>query len=683
MPVSFPLLVIRCEVGDPSAPRPRNASYRSMFGPARRGGILAFWEDATYGYFDFRGSVISPIYDIATADVVGDRYTDDNGREAYGFPRDKIGARAIALAAADGIDTGRFSGFVVLYRRPANLRFEGLPVDGFSGGAYGPAGGPKVAVLNVEATHRLMAHEVGHVLLLDHSWGLESGAYGWNDPPFNRTREYGDPFCIMSAQSFGGLDPSYEETSPPAADWPSETFAAVGPAPSLATLRHYTHGAAALRDNGAVRWYSRDEWRGGVVGVRLHAADDATPGRTKLVVLEGGNSLVDLYLLDGVGTFYLEYRRDQGWDRGLGFDPAYQSIPSPGVVIHELQQTYSCLPDGDETEGLPRCRKGTGRGARTGRRRDDGLQVHFRARIPTPGEGVSRDWRGGDAPYVRVAAVAPDGAWVDVVIDPRARDDERSVLLTRVEYEESARRTVYSGRESISVVCLPRGRKYGFAVDEVSRTVTLAAEVRGYGGGTGPSGSDVVLTWSINGAALPAVQPGEAVRTGRISAQADVRRFQRSREPVAVANATVTIDYEVHPDGRLMLRNVPSDGNYDIAVGLAAAQSDGVASSERRVERQVILRGQEVVWDDAYRREIGGCLDQLADTLRGTIIRRSPPIRRIRWPEPEPPSPLLSTARLDRAAAAYQQLAATDPAKGRELARLVSLLYGVDIDLTR
>ena len=450
MPVSFPLLVIRCEVGDPAAPRPRNASYRSMFGPARRGGILAFWEDATYGYFDFRGSVISPVYDSRPPTCRRSVYRRRRSRglrlSARQDRRPRHRARGRRRHRHRALQR-----LLVLYRRPANLRFEGLPVDGFSGGAYGPAGGPKVAVLNVQATHRLMAHEVGHVLLLDHSWGLESGAYGWNDPPFNRTREYGDPFCIMSAQSFGGLDPELrgdESAGGRLAERDLRRGRARSVAGDAAPLHPRRGRAARQRCRSLV--FAR-EWRGGVVGVRLHAADDATPGRTKLVVLEGGTSLVDLYLLDGVGTFYLEYRRDQGWDRGLGFDPAYQSIPSPGVVIHELQQTYSCLPDGDETAGLPRCRKGTGRGARTGRRRDDGLQVHFRARIPTPGVGVSRDWRAGDAPYVRVAAVAPDGAWVDVVIDPRARDDERSVLLTRVEYEESARRTVYSGRESISV----------------------------------------------------------------------------------------------------------------------------------------------------------------------------------------------------------------------------------------
>ena len=556
--------------------------------------------------------------------------------------------------------------------------FEGLPVDPFFGGAYGPAGGPKVAVLNVQATHRTMAHEVGHVLLIDHSWGLESGAYGWNDPPFDRTREYGDPFCIMSAQTFGGLDPSYRESDPPTSDWPVETFANVGPGPALATLRHFEHGAAALRENHAVRWHSRDEWIDGVGTVRLYAANDEAPGRTKLAVLAGAGVLADHWLLDSEGTFYLEYRNGARWDRGLVFDATYDSLTSPAVVIHELQQTYSCLPINEETEALPRCRKGSGDDARIGRRRDDGLQVHFRARIPTPG-GLSRDWHADGSPYVRVAGVAPDGSWVDVVVDrPRARDDERSLLLTSVEYEESSRRTAFSGRESVSAICFRKPRRYGFTIDEVSRNVTLSTAVRGWSVGTGPKREDVVLTWSIGGIDLPTAQPGDTPHSGGIATLTDVRRYQRSPRPASTANAAVTVNYEVHADGRLVLRNVPSDGNYDIIVRVTAT-GDGL---QRNVERQVIFRGHELVWDSAYHREVGGCLDSLTDALRGRIIRESPPIRRIRWPEPEPPSPLAPTVRLDRAASAYQSLIATDPAKGRELARLVSLIYNVDLAAT-
>jgi hypothetical protein len=187
-----------------------------------------------------------------------------------------------------------------------------------------------------------------------------------------------------------------------------------------------------------------------------------------------------------------------------------------------------------------------------------------------------------------------------------------------------------------------------------------------------------VLTWSVGGIDLAPVQAGDAAQNGGISTLTDVRRYQRSPRPASTANAAVTVNYEVHADGRLVLRNVPSDGNFDVVVRVTAAGG----GLQRSVERQVIFRGHEVVWDDAYHREVGGCLDSLTDGLRGRIIRESPPIRRIRWPEPGPPSPLGPTVRLDRAASAYQSLVASDPAKGRELARLVSLIYDVDLAAT-
>jgi hypothetical protein len=81
----------------------------------------------------------------------------------------------------------------------------GLPIPVFSGSA---------AVIPVGSDFDFTAHELGHVLGLDHSFGY---------PQFKvaegaRPGEYGHYYCIMSAQTYGRAEPQYDLPPQPGLD---------------------------------------------------------------------------------------------------------------------------------------------------------------------------------------------------------------------------------------------------------------------------------------------------------------------------------------------------------------------------------------------------------------------------------------------------------------------------------
>ena len=80
-------------------------------------------------------------------------------------------------------------------------------------------------VLDLNGQLSFVAQETGHALMtVDHSWGP--------------TREYRDPYCVMSAWVWGGFDPSYQR---PAADASlgAQYWSRAGPMVAAAMLANY------------------------------------------------------------------------------------------------------------------------------------------------------------------------------------------------------------------------------------------------------------------------------------------------------------------------------------------------------------------------------------------------------------------------------------------------------------
>jgi hypothetical protein len=670
MPLDYPIGIIRCDIGNPAAPsHPSVAAYRAVVGPQGPSSSLAGWRAAHYGYLNFAGSAVSPrVFNVKPEEVLGEPEEDEDGEIlSYNMDRRKMGDRAIALASESGIDTEAFAAVVVIVRQ-GTLRHDRKPVNPFGGGASTLSDGRHVCILPLEGSLQSISHEIGHILSYDHSWGLPSNAWGWNDPPWDVTNEYGDPFCVMSGSRFGINNYGYLGAAPPAPDWPAATFNDAGPGPALA-LVHQTW-PAALRENRCVRRYAFQDWHEHVRPIQLYAATDQTPGRTKLVILEGEGTNPEG---DPPGTFYVEYRRSVALDQGLIVDAQHLSETCPAVVIHALVTTRFCEEEGDDNADEPACRQSDGTISRRGRVRDVGLKLHFRARIPVPGP-IAQDWHATGSPYVRVEEVAADLSFVMLSVGAPVANTFRSLTPLGLPTTRVERRTPrVAGRQRVKTPCEPGGREFGFEIQDVGTELVLRAEVKGYGGG-GPRGDSPTLTWTIEGTSVTAPPSGSAPVTGSVAPVVSVERYVRTPQPTR-GDRTILVQYEVNAEGQLVLRNRPADGNYGLNVGVDA---DGAATTRRSSERQVLVRGHQLVWEEAQRRAVRGCLDRLLERARD-IQRESPWIIR----NPPPPGPYFlddgDRVVLGRALDAFKRFSKTDRVGAKALADLIQSGLGMNL----
>ena len=348
------------------------------------------------------------------------------------------------------------------------------------------------------------------------------------------------------------------------------------------------------------------------------------------------------------GTYYLEYRDDRGWDRGFARRPAFQADHfalggHPSNEAHAGMRARRRRPAGP----CRSARQDRGRGRGEGDATTTGCQAA--SRIPVPPPPLSPDWHATDSPYVRVDEVAPDGTWVDVFIGrPVGRGYRVLSPLDLPDDVETSRFQVASGDEIVRTVCFPNGRRFSFAIEQISRELTLAARVRGYGIGAGPSDDP--------GARLDRRRGGDPAPPGGHG------KGERHRDPtvtslavrvVAAADGDVglggNIHYDVWDDGRLVLRNAPVDGSYSIDVSVSAVGSSGRPRPGGSSRARSWSAGRRWSWEDDYYRAVDGCLDQLSD-LAEEIGRESPPGAP---PPRDRAPPTADRIRLDRAASAH------------------------------
>lgn len=148
-------------------------------------------------------------------------------------------------------------------------------------------------VVRTGDTFDFVAHEFGHAIGVDHSYGSPAfKADEWSQPG-----EYGHPYCIMSARSYGGIGGSYH---PPVPRDNRPEYAGLGPSINAATAlaRGWLRAHAHQLPGGPVDFELRSRhWLG--------AQPALTPQAVELHAPEGS-------------TYVLEYRENAGWDAGQG-----------------------------------------------------------------------------------------------------------------------------------------------------------------------------------------------------------------------------------------------------------------------------------------------------------------------------------------------------------------------------
>ncbi|MFE5402957.1 hypothetical protein ACFQ9Z_16680 [Streptomyces sp. NPDC056580] len=355
----------------------------------------------------------------------------------------------------------------------------------FDGGTDGVDGLPVAVCPVMSSDLTFMCHEVGHLVGLDHTFGLDNNGTDWDatDATIVVGTEYGSPYDLMSSATFAGrflgAGPHYSGqptfTGPTVTDWPYARAFAMGPHLSRANLHLFMPDALAGRVVEAPF-----PQPGAPVAARIVPAS-APDGRCLLVLHPPGEPA------SGVGRVYVEYRVPAGWDAGM--DPLGPSLSREGVVVHSVVDIAN-----------------------------KGPRAWYRGSVPTASPDT--DVAVATTPLVvRTEAVDLERQWVDVSVTAGAA---KAVEIVRGLQTEDVIGPVGEVQET-TTPCGDPLRRGTFAT---STTAHFGLRSTGFGGSGEPVNPQPTIAWTVGGVPLSAP-------SGSVSVPVDGTAF--------------TLDYTIDP----------------------------------------------------------------------------------------------------------------------------------------
>lgn len=434
------------------------------------GSVLRYWGDTTSGHLDFLDSPMFPWVDITLG--------ADTSRGAQAT----AAINALRSAFPNPEPLAGLAGLIVI-THPGNRTMAnpqagqpGQPptiTTSFDGGATSVRGLPAAVLPVMSSDHTFMAHEVGHVLGFDHTFGLDNNGTDWdpNDANIIVGPEYGSPYDLMSSASFGsrwlGMGPFYQAsptfTGTAVPGWPNPGAFSMGPHLSRANLHRWMPDALAGRVIDAPFPQA-----GGAVNVRIVPAS-ASRGNTLLILHPPGEPA------SGAGRVYVEYRTVGGWDRGL--DPLGPDLARSGVAVHTLTDVPGATP-----------------------------RVWYRGSIPNV--SVDRDVAVATTPLVvSVSDFGPNGESVDLSVSTAS---SRRVEIVRGNHSNDFVGVI--GELQPAGLC--GVRKGTFATSTFSQ---FGVRTAGFGAAGQPGVTPAEVAWTLGGVAVARARGTVEVPFGEVS----------------------------------------------------------------------------------------------------------------------------------------------------------------------
>lgn len=385
-----------------------------------------------------------------------------------------------------------------------------------------------VALFDLYGEHMFMAHEVGHVIFgPDHTFGIPTSTYP--------SGEYGDPYDIMSAMTFGDLAPTFAIAQAERGPFPGRVWLAAGPAMSPAmewrVSKHYP---------GLAPWVAALPAALPETSMRLYRAGQA------------GTTLLAIPKNDGTSTSWLtvEYRPATDWDQGL--DPAtIGNSAQAGLVLHRIR-------DVSTAQGiLPQ-------------------RVSYELTIPPLTLG-DLDWSNDE---LAVRVVAQSSAYIDLVMGA-ALPRVPSVRLT-LDYSYGESSFSHDG-QSVTVSKVGPSCKTGtYTMQFNQRTAQVVAQAAS-SGFVQPS-----FGFSVNGVVLGSPQPGGASQSAAVQVGV-AAKVPVARDVWVDTPATVNVSYA--QTGNTLVLDLPAGlGAYVLDVRVQVFEAGGGASPPVADSGSVSLR---------------------------------------------------------------------------------------------
>ena len=540
-----------------------DSAFDAVFNPntSQGWGLAAYWQECSLGEFDLSATHVFPWQQL------------DMDQPLIGG-RSEVAAAALQQARdRHGVDLSRFAAFVVWVEPPPiNAGATEVDVDGRIVG---------VAVLDQNAPHSDHAHEIGHTLLTkDHSWGIVTTQNNVASP------EYGDPYCIMSARTFGGRDPTFPLLpilEPGIESAAGRFWSGAGPGPAAATLHRYLPSQPQPRS--WVKILPTIPQSG--VAVTIHDLAGARTDRTLLVVTP------DL----GTGNLYaVEYRAGRlGWDQGLRDrvnDPDQRG--APGVVIH----TYRGAP-GEQ-------------------------KVWYEGTIPVPLRG-DRDWW-VPALGIRVDDVAADESWVHVTLGGPQLGKTMGVKFAGIVTIVDDRAGV-EDRETFGDEWLCVRGTYRYRVHEIDERLECTAQASGF--------ELPIFAWVVNGVALPPHRAGMPTGLGQITVPVAVT-VPDTKGPASEGSSSALLGYTLS-ENQLILTTAPThgaagfpagqDGRYavDVSVRVEEASSEVVKVPGQRSDAtdRFWFTGFDIKFEQRFYDDVERCMNNLRERAESKVRQRA------------------------------------------------------------